>query len=197
MARTGLIDDAVRARIALDPTRRRLLEALRVPGSAASLAQVLGMPRQKIGYHLRALEDAGLIGLVETRPRRGFTERVLVARADAFVVDPGIMGGAQPGAAAAQDRYAAEHLVAQAAGVVRDVTRMRAAAEAQGARLLTFTIEADLSFAAPGEIEAFTTDLSRAVAELAARYAPTGGGRRYRLLIGGHPAPATPTKPIN
>lgn len=185
--RTGLIEDATGARLALDPIRRQLLEALQVPGSAASLAQALDMPRQKIGYHLKTLEAAGLITLVETRQRRGFTERVFQARADAFVVDPAIMGGAQPDAVTAQDRYAAGHLVAQAAGVVRDVTRMQASADAEGTRLLTFTIEADLRFAAPGDIERFTTALSEAVATLAGQFAPPEGGRPYRLLIGGHP----------
>ena len=35
---------------------------------------------------------AGLLDLVEERPRRGFTERILAARADAFVVDPAVLG---------------------------------------------------------------------------------------------------------
>ena len=53
--RAGLIDDPERALLALSPIRRRLLEALREPGSAASLAKRLDLPRQQLGYHLRAL----------------------------------------------------------------------------------------------------------------------------------------------
>lgn len=190
--RTGLIEDAAGARVALDPIRRQLLEALQAPGSAASLAMALDMPRQKIGYHLKALEAAGLIVLVETRQRRGFTEKIFKARADAFVVDPAIMGGAQPGAATAQDRYAARHLVAQAAGVVRDVTRMQASADQEGTRLLTFTIEADVAFATPAEMERFTTALAEAVGGLARQFTPPQGGRPYRLLIGGYPTMSKP-----
>ena len=37
----------------------------------------LGLARQKVAYHLRVLEQAGLVELVELRQRRGFTERVL------------------------------------------------------------------------------------------------------------------------
>lgn len=185
---TSLIEDADRARLALSPMRRRLLEALREPGSAKSLADALGLPRQRIGYHLRALEAAGLVRLVEERRRRGFIERIFVACANSFVVDPAILGATPK--ARAQDRFAAEHLVAVAADVVREVTRMRGAAEAEGKRLLTFTIEADLGFDSPRDLEDFTRRLTDAVADLAARHPPGRSRRGYRLVIGAHPAVA-------
>ncbi|MCA9548623.1 MAG: winged helix-turn-helix transcriptional regulator [Myxococcales bacterium] len=186
--RTSLIDDAERARLALSPLRRRLLEALRTPGSAASLAAELGLPRQRIGYHLRALEAAGLIRLVEARQRRGFVERRFVAEAASFVIDPALLG--HDPSVDAQDRFAAEHLVRVAADVVREVTRMRAAAEAADQRLLTFTIEADVGFERPQDLEDFARALTDTVADLASRYRADGAGRRYRLVIGAHPAVA-------
>lgn len=192
----ALIDDPERARLALDPIKQRLLVALRQPGSAASLARHLDLPRQKLGYHLRALEAAGLVRLVEERRRRGFVERVLVAEADAFVLDPALLGASRT--IHMQDRHAAEHLVQAAGTVVREVTRMRSAAEAAGQRLLTVTIEADMGFASPKDFEDFTAALAQSVATLAGHY-PTGAGRRgYRLVIGAHPAVAdTPEKPVN
>jgi DNA-binding transcriptional ArsR family regulator len=194
---TALIEDATQARLALDPIKRDLLTALREPGSAASLARRLGLPRQKLGYHLRALEAAGLVRLVEERPRRGFTERVLVAEAGAFVLDPALLGGGQD-VVDAQDRHAAQHLVQAAGAVVRDVTRMRSAAEAAGQRLLTFTIEAELGFEQPSDFEDFSDALAKAVAELAAQYAPGAARRGYHLVIGAHPAVArAPVKPVN
>lgn len=192
---TALIDDADRARLALSPIRRRLLSALRQPGSASTLAADLELPRQRIGYHLRALEDAGLIELVEERKRRGFVERVFIARADAFLVDPGILG--PPPEVAVQDRFAADHLVSVAAGIVRDVSRMRQAADDAGQRLLTFTVEADVGFATPRHLEDFSREVTEAVAELARKYRSDGPGRRYRLVVGAHPVVAgkkAPTK---
>jgi DNA-binding transcriptional ArsR family regulator len=181
----ALLQEPDRVRLALTPIRRRLLERLREPASAAALAPELEMSRQRVNYHLRALEDAGLVELVETRRRRGCVERVLASRADAFVVDPAVMGAAP---VAAQDRFAAEHLVATAAGVVRDVARMQGAAESRGQRLLTFTIETEVRFAEPGDLERFTTALAAAVAGTAAEFdAPEG--RSYRVVAGGHPAP--------
>lgn len=191
----GLIDDPERALLALSPIRRRLLEALREPGSAASLAKRLDLPRQQLGYHLRALEAAGLVHLVAENKRRGFVERVLMAAADAFVFDPALLGGAR---AEAQDRHAAQHLVAAAGTIVREVTRMRSAAEAAGQRLLTLTIEADIGFEQPQDFEEFSAALGEAIAHVAARYRPGPGKRAYHLMLGAHPSVAgTKSKPIN
>jgi hypothetical protein len=127
-----------------------------------------------VNYHLRELERAGLVELVEERQRRGCTERVLAARS--FVVDPEVVG--------MQDDFAAAHLVSTAAGVVRDVTRMQAAADQRGERLLTFTVEAEVGFEAPEDLERLTEALARTIAAF------DGPGRRYRVIVGGHPAPA-------
>jgi DNA-binding transcriptional ArsR family regulator len=189
-ARLDYIGEPDRVRLALSPIRRRLLERLREPASAAQLATELGLSRQRINYHLRELEQAGLLELVEERPRRGFTERILAASADAFVVDPSVLGAVA--AVEAQDRYAAEHLIGAASDVVRDVVRMQSAARREGTRLLTFTIEADVRFAAPADVERFCNHLAELVAKAAATHGTPTDGRPYRLVLGGHPAPAPP-----
>ena len=184
-----LLHEPHRVHLALSPVRRRLLEQLHEPMSATQAADVLGLSRQQANYHLRVLEAAGLVELVETRRRRGCTERILRATAGAFVVDPGVMG--DHSAAPTDDRFAAEHLVAAAADVVRDVARMQAAADAAGTRLMTFTIEADIGFGEPGDVEAFTIALADAVAAVAHRFHDPAG-RRYRVVAGGHPAQGPP-----
>ena len=179
-------DDQIRA--ALPPLRRRLLQLLDEPASAAELARRTDLPRQKINYHLRVLEDAGLVELVETRARRGCTERLLRATSSELVVDPQLVDGSDR--VRSRDRYAAEHLSNIAARTVRDVTRLRDGAERTGKRLLTFTLETEIEFAQPADVHAFTGALADAVAELSTRYA-TPGGRRYRVIAGGHPQTAT------
>ena len=187
----ALLDDRDTALLALAPIRRDILAALVKPGSAASLARDLNLPRQKLGYHLRALEEAGLVKLVEERQRRGFTERLLIA-APAYVLDPALLQPpADPDAVETQDRFAADHLVSAASALVRDVARMQQAAEAEGTRLLTLTVEADVTFATPADFDAFAEALSAAAADLARRFnAPSG--RRYRLIAAAHPAVAKP-----
>jgi DNA-binding transcriptional ArsR family regulator len=177
------LDEPEKVRKALSPIRRQLLARLRDPASATQLAAALDLPRQRVNYHLRALEDAGLLELVEERQRRGCTERILRTRPGALVVDPAVIDA---GFTQLHDQYAAEHLVSVAAGTVRDVARMQAAAADQGKRLLTFTVEAEVRFAEPSDLHDFTDALAAAIADTVARF-DTAGGRPYRLVAGGHP----------
>ena len=180
----GYVEEPEKLRVALSPIRRRLLELLREPSSATQLAAALELPRQRVNYHLRELEKAGLIELVEERQRSGFTERILRAKAATLVVDPAVMGHTFTGI---QDQYAAEHLVDVAAGTVRDVARMQSAADADGKRLLTFTLEAEVRFAEPADVHRFTDALTEAVRRTIEQF-DTESGRPYRLIAGGHPA---------
>lgn len=178
-----------RLRGGLTPLRREVLEALREPGSAATLAPVLGETRQAINYHLRELEKAGLVELVEERPRRGFTERVVRATARAVLVDPEVVGDL---ATATQDRFAADMLIAAAARTVTHVAEMREKAQAAGKRLVTFAIEADVGFETPADIERFANELAERISELAAKYDTPRARRRFRVIAGGHPATPRP-----
>ena len=187
-----LLDRPDRVRAALSPLRRQLLERLREPASATSIAAELSLPRQRVNYHLRELERAGLVHLVEERQRRGCTERILAARAAAFIVDPAVIGAraAKAVAVSEQDRYSAEHLIDAASSVVRDVARMRGEAEQEGTRLLTFTSETEIAFATPEDFDRFTTVLAAFLARQASQFHVTRGGRRYRVLLAAHPAPS-------
>ena len=65
-----VIEDPAAAEASLDPIRTRILQELVEPGSATQLAAKVGLPRQKVNYHLKALERHGLVELVEER-RKG------------------------------------------------------------------------------------------------------------------------------
>jgi DNA-binding transcriptional ArsR family regulator len=160
--------DVSRAR--LSPLRRRVLAELREPASATALAARLGESRQSVNYHVRELERAGLVELVEERRRRGFTERVVRV-------------------AERQDRFAADALLALSARALGDVAEMRERASAQGRRLVTFAIEADVGFERPADIERFADALADRIAELAAEFDSDRSRRRFRLIVGGYPKP--------
>ena len=76
-----VIEDPAAAEASLDPIRTRILRELSEPGSATQLAAKVGLPRQKVNYHLKALERHGLVELVEERRRGNVTERILRATA--------------------------------------------------------------------------------------------------------------------
>src|SRR5215213_5435078 len=92
----AVIDDPAAAEVSLAPVRARLLAELAEPASATMLAARVGLPRQKVNYHLRALERHGLVELVEERRKGNFTERVLRATAASYVISPAALGAVEP-----------------------------------------------------------------------------------------------------
>jgi len=183
-----VIEDPAAAVVALDPVRARLLAALAEPASAAGLAARLGITRQKVNYHLRALELHGLVELAEERYHGGITERLLQATALSYVVSPAAVdeGGADP--AMTQDRASARYLVALAGRVVREVGQLARSAESSRRRIPTMAIDTEIGFASPEDRAAFAADLTEAVIQLAARY-HHDDGRPHRLVVAAHPRP--------
>lgn len=184
-----VLRDRERLRGGLTSLRQRLLAELREPASATSLASRLGETRQRVNYHLRELEKSGLVELVEVRQRRGRQERLLRATARTVVVAPTVVGPPEPGA---QDRFAVETLLTTAARTCTEVADLRERAAAAGKRLITFTIEAEIGFAQPAEIEEFVGRIGERIAELAGEYDSPTAPRRYRLTVTGHPSVPRP-----
>lgn len=189
-----VIDDPSVATVALEPVRSRLLSELIEPASAATLAARLGMPRQKINYHLRALESHDLVRVAEERRWGGLTERLLVATAASYVVSPKAMGQAASDPARSSDHLSASYLIALAARVVREVADLVRLSREADKRLPTLSIDAEVRFRSPAERAAFTTDLTDAITKLVSRYhdASAPGGRPHRLVVVAHPLPLEP-----
>lgn len=186
-----IIDDPATAAVALDATRSRLLAELTTPASAATLASRLGIPRQKVNYHLRALEASRLVRLAETRQWGGLTERLLVATAQSYLVSPGALGPVASDPSRAQDRLSARYLVALAARVVSEVSDLLRRAKSAGAEVATFSIDTEIRFRSPAERAAFGRELTEAVTALVGRYhhPAARGGRSHRLVAVAHPIP--------
>ena len=121
MIDVAVIEDPAAAEAALDPARARLLAQLTEPASATMLAAAVGLPRQKVNYHLRTLERHGLVELVEERRKGNVTERLLRATAASYVISPAALAAVAPDPARAPDRLSARWLLALAAQLVRDV----------------------------------------------------------------------------
>ena len=184
----AVIDSVDGARDVLDPLRSRILVALRRPGSATTVAHELGESRQKVNYHVRELEAHGLIGLVEERPRRGLTERVVVANAHAYVLSPAVLGD---GAVVPErvDRWSAQYLVAVAARILHEVGDLMTRAAQTSRPLATLTIDTEIRFGSAADRAAFTDELASTVRSMSERFhdetAP--GGRWHRVVVAAHP----------
>jgi len=189
-----VIDDPAAATVALEPVRSRLLAELATPASAATLASRVGLARQKVTYHLNALEAHGLVRLAEERKWGGLTERLLVASAAGYVVSPRALGAVGADPARDVDKLSASYLIALGARIVRELGDLVRRASETGKRLATLAVDTEIRFRSAAERAAFTHELTEAIAQLAAKYhdesAP--GGRAHRLVIVAHPLPTKP-----
>ena len=186
-----VIDDPAAATVALEPVRSRLLSELAAPASAATLAARVGLARQKVNYHLNALEAHGLVRLAQKRKWGGLTERLLVATAASYIVSPGALGPVAADPSREVDRLSARYLIALGARVVREVADLVRRAEQAGKRLATLAVDTEVRFRSPADRAAFSAELAEAITKMVAKYhdASAPGGRAHRLIVVAHPLP--------
>jgi predicted ArsR family transcriptional regulator len=186
-----VIDDPAAAAVALERVRSRILSELGAPASAATLATRLGLARQKVTYHLKALEAHRLVRVAATRRWGGLTERLFVATATSYIVSPSALGPVATDPSRRVDRLSAGYLIALAARVVREVSDLARRAAAADKRLATLSIDTEIRFRSPTERAALAKDLALAVNTLVSRYHDSSapGGRPHRLVVVTHPVP--------
>jgi DNA-binding transcriptional ArsR family regulator len=186
-----VIDDPAAATSALDPVRNRLLSELREPASAATLATRIGLPRQKVNYHLRTLESHGLVELASKRQWGGLSERLLVASASSYVVSPSALGPVAVDPGREMNRLSTSYLIALAARIVNEVNDLVRRALKTGKKLATLSVDTVIRFRSAEDRAAFSNELTEAIAKLVSKYhdesAP--GGRAHRLVVVAHPLP--------
>jgi DNA-binding transcriptional ArsR family regulator len=186
----ALVDESARAASMLHPMRLRILDALREPGSATTVARQLGLARQKVNYHLRELEKAGFLEEVEQRRSGNCIERIVRAKATHYLINPEIFGRLAADGGSVEDHFSSAYLIALAAGTIRDIAALLQRAVKAKKRVATFALQTDVRFKDAADRKAFTEELANVVARLVAKYHDdeTPGGRPFRFTIGAYPA---------
>ena len=188
MASVHVVNDPRQAALLAAPIRQQILEALAEPGSASSMARTLGLPRQKVAYHLRQLEENGFVELVREEQRRGCVERIVRRKAEYLVASPKVLApGMDP--RKVKDRFSSAYLIALASRMTQEVGEAQALAEKAGKPLPTLSTDVEIRFRSPAEREAFAGELLDALARLTAKYHDDShpDGRLYRVVVGAHP----------
>jgi len=194
----AFVRDASAARCLLDPLRRTILEHLREPGSATTVAQELELPRQRVNYHVRELEREGLLRHIEDRRRGNCLERVVQAAASAFVVDPKLLA-----LVPTPDRppngsdtpFSSTALLASAGRTISALGALHESTAPEGRRIPTLSLEARIRFRSARDEVEFAQVIERVLQRLVSRYdSPSaspgsGSGRTFRIALGGHPEP--------
>jgi DNA-binding transcriptional ArsR family regulator len=189
LATLQIVQSPEKAGVLLQPGRLRLLEELTEPDSAAGLARRLGVPRQKLNYHLRELEREGFLELIEERRKGNCMERVVRAVAREFLIAPRTRDDVTADRVTA-DRFSAAYLASTAARMIRELASFCLRARRAGKRVATLTLETEIRFASAESRAAFAEEMTASIAHLAAKYHndQAEGGRRFRLLSAVYPA---------
>src|SRR5262245_26062918 len=192
------VTSARRAASLLHPLRLRLLALAREPVSATELARRVGLPRQRVNYHVRALERAGFLRAAERRRRRNLIEHRYVATARSYVLAPDLLGPAAADWPPVPDTGSSDYLLALTEQVRADVARAAEEAAALGQPLATLSIKSQFRFETPAARTAFAEAVRAALVEVIARHSSPnrlengrpGRGRPYRLVLACYPAPS-------
>lgn len=195
----AVIQDSKTASVLLQGERATLLHYLKEPLSATALAKQVDLPRQKVNYHLRALEEVGLVEMVEERKARNCIERVMQATATSYLISPEVLQDLGGDAETVRDRFSAGYLLRLAGRTIREV----GAWQQESAKIPTFSLDADLHFDGPESANAFAEALTNAVAHVIKEHNQVDNpkARPFRFQVGIYPArdknqdPGTPDKP--
>lgn len=88
-----VIEDPAALKAISDPLRLRLVELLTgEPRTVKYLAQIVGVRPNRLYYHVRMLEEHGLVQVTGTRLVSGIVERSYQATARSFVLGPSLAG---------------------------------------------------------------------------------------------------------
>jgi DNA-binding transcriptional ArsR family regulator len=190
MFEVAVIEDPAAAGVSLDPTRARLLAELAEPASATMLAARVGLPRQKVNYHLKTLERHGLVELVEERRKGNVNERMMRATASSYVISPSALAAVQPDPSRSPDQLSARWLFALAARLGREVGELITGAAKARRRVATFALDGEVRFASAADRAAFAEELANALSALVSKYhdATAERGRDHRVIVAVHPS---------
>lgn len=167
-------------------TRVAILEALREPMSAASVARVLGQPRQRINYHLKELERVALVERVEERRKGNFIETLYRAVARSFVVSPQIAWSNPRRLEALQRQHSLGTLVEMGEHLQADAAVLLDRAAFDGEEIASASVTAEVRFASEDDRAAFMDAFLQSTRELLEKHGAKVG-EPFRAVFAVYP----------
>ncbi|HEX6312495.1 MAG TPA: helix-turn-helix domain-containing protein [Acidimicrobiia bacterium] len=187
--RVHVVDDIDSLQSLCHPLRVRILEALREAASAAAVARGVGESRQRVNYHLKELERAGLVEPVGERRTGNFVEMLYRSVAESFVVSPQVAWSDPRRVEALRHQHSLEKLVTVGERLQRDAVSLLDRAAFDAEEIASATVEADVHFADERARAAFLAEYLETLTALCERYG-SPAGEPYRLVLAVHPAAA-------
>jgi DNA-binding transcriptional ArsR family regulator len=182
-----VVEDIEALQVLGHPLRVRILELLREPGSAATIARELGETRQKVNYHLKELERVGLVEAAGERRAGNFIETLYEAAGRSFLVSPSVAWSDPRRVDVLRQQHSLENLVMVGARLQRDAVTLLDRAAFDGEQIASAAVEADVHFADERDRASFLEEYLAAVQKLSDRYG-CRDGLPYRVVLAAHPA---------
>ena len=125
---------------------------------------------QRVNHHLRDLEEAGLVELVEERRQRGCIERVMLATAQQYLLSPEVLGEfpeIAPAAVLDHDPVGWSSLAIVAGRTIQDLAELR---EHLDDEVPALSIPTLVRFSSLQSLDDFVRELSQEITRLLAKY---------------------------
>jgi DNA-binding transcriptional ArsR family regulator len=173
------VEEPAQAGALLHPLRLSVLKRLAEPRSCPDLARDLDETTQKVYYHVKILEEAGLVDKVDERRVRGIMEGLYQARARSYWLSPRIVGRIG-GPARTRDQMSLGFLLTLAEEIQLDVARLAARPGAGGPSL---GLSAHIELRDPSARAAFLSEVQEIFKRLARKYGQGAGARSPSFKI--------------
>jgi DNA-binding transcriptional ArsR family regulator len=177
------VEVAGQAGALLHPLRIEVLKKLAEPKSCPELARELRETTQKVYYHVKILESAGLVEKVEERRVRGIMEGLYRARAKSYWLSPSLVGQVG-GVARARDHLSLGFLLSLAEEIHEDVARLGGrTGEGETVPSLGLSLQIELEDASARS--RFLQELQETLQRLAKKYGAGGpvAGEAFQLSL--------------
>ncbi|WP_018219286.1 ArsR/SmtB family transcription factor [Salinispora pacifica] len=173
------LDEISQAEALLKPQRIDVLRLLGEPRSCTEVAASLGQTPQRVYYHVKRLQEAGLVSQVAERRVRGIIEGIYQATARSYWLSPRLVG--RIGGSVGRDELSLGYLLDLVEKVQADVAALRPATAEASSIGISGRIRVR-----PDRRQEFLDDLTSTLQELFTRY---GGseGEPFNLVVACYP----------
>lgn len=183
------IEDAAQAATLLQPLRLDLLKRMAEPRTCQELAAQVGQTAQKVYYHVKVMEQAGLVEKTDERRVRGIMEGFYRARARSYWLSPGLVGQVG-GKRRAQEQLSLGYLLNLAEDLQSDVGHL---AQSETREIPSLGLSMQIALRDGSQRAAFMGELQQMLQALAAKYSvreadPTPAAKqKFKLMIACYP----------
>ena len=80
-----------------DPTRKKIIDVLyETPLTASEIAEKISYPKDKIYYHIKKLQNNGILIIADSKKVKGITQNKFINAAKKFEIDTSLIGEETP-----------------------------------------------------------------------------------------------------